>query len=156
MVKQNELAPPPGAKHKRKRVGRGIGSGHGVFSGRGVKGQKARSGMRMRPGFEGGQLPIIKRMPSKRGFTNLFRKEYAVVNLGRLNVFDDGAEITPQRLLEVGLVKSLRKPIKILGNGVITKALTVKANHFSKSAQEKIKASGGRTEVLDDVPGATL
>src|SRR4030043_2427637 len=105
-MKQNELKPSPGAKHKRKRIGGGDGSGHGTYSGRGLKGQKSRAGGGVRLGFEGGQLPIIKRLPRKRGFFNIFRDEYTIVNVGRLNVFEADAEGTPQSLLEAGLIKS--------------------------------------------------
>ncbi len=147
-MKQNELSPAPGSKHKRKRVGRGHGSGHGTYSGRGIKGQKARAGGGVRPGFEGGQLPLIQRLPQKRGFVNISRVEYDIVNVGRLNIFEPGSEVTPDRLVEAGLVKSLKKPIKILGDGEIDRALTVKANRFSSSAKTKIEAVGGKAEEI--------
>ena len=118
-MRQDELSPAPGSKKDRKRVGRGDGSGHGTYSGRGSKGQKSRAGYKMKRGFEGGQLPLIKRLPQKRGFTNIFRTEYSVVNVNKLNVFEPGSEVTPQKMAEAGVVKSLRQPIKILGEGDI-------------------------------------
>jgi large subunit ribosomal protein L15 len=147
-MKQNELRPPAGAKHKKKRVGRGNGSGHGTFSGRGCKGQKARSGGGVRLGFEGGQLPLIKRLPEKRGFNNIFKTEYEIVNIGKLDVFPAGTEVTPEKLLEARLIKSLNQPIKILGDGDIQHALLVKANRFSSIAEKKITAAGGKAEVI--------
>ena len=144
---QNELAPARGAKKERKRVGRGDGSGDGNYCGRGIKGQKSRAGnQKMRPGFEGGQLPLIKRLPQKRGFTNVFRTEYSVVNLEKLSVFEAGSEVTPEKLLALGIVKSLRQPIKILAEGDITHPLSVKAHKFSTAAKAKIEAAGGRAE----------
>ena len=145
---QNELKPAPGSKHKSKRVGRGDGSGHGTYSGRGCKGQKSRSGGNVHPRFEGGQLPIIQRLPRQRGFTNIFRTEYATVNLGMLNIFDAKAEITPEQLVIARLIKSTKMPVKILGHGEIKKKLTVKANKFSKTAITKIEAAGGKAEQL--------
>lgn len=145
-MRQDELSPAPGSKRSRKRVGRGNGSGHGTYSGRGVKGQKSRAGYRMRPGFEGGQLPLIKRLPRKRGFTNIFRREYNTVNLDRLKVFAADSEVTPQSLVAAGLVKSRRRPVKILGSGDIDRPLIVKANKFSATAKAKIEAAGGRVE----------
>src|SRR4030042_4662177 len=127
-MQQHNLKPPAGARRNRKRVGRGDGSGHGSFSGRGCKGQKSRAGFNMRPGFEGGQLPIIKRLPRKRGFTNIFRTEYSVVGVSSLNIFESGAEVTPEELLSAGLVKSMRYPVKILARGEIEHPLTVKAH----------------------------
>ena len=147
-MKQNELRPPAGSKHKRKRVGRGVGSGHGTYSCRGIKGQKSRSGGGVRPLFEGGQNPLVKRLPHKRGFTNIFRREYAIVNVDRLNVFPEGAEVTPQELLSAGILKGLRDPIKILGQGELTHQLVVKANKFSRAAKNKIESAGGRAEVI--------
>jgi large subunit ribosomal protein L15 len=146
-MKLHELAPAPGSRHTKKRVGRGIGSGTGKTAGSGHKGQKARSGGGVRPGFEGGQNPLFRRLP-KRGFTNLSRKEYAVVNLDVLNNFTAGTEVTPEVLMESGIVKNPRSGIKILGNGEITVQLTVKANKFSQSAVDKIQAAGGKTEVI--------
>ena len=145
-MRQDELSPAPGSRKNRKRVGRGDGSGHGTYSGRGCKGQKSRAGYKMRPGFEGGQLPLIKRLPRKRGFTNIFRVEYSVVNINRLNVFESGSEVTPEKLVAAGVVKSLRYPIKILSEGDIKHPLTVKANKFSASAKAKIEAAGGQVE----------
>jgi large subunit ribosomal protein L15 len=147
-VKQNELALPTGAKHSKKRVGRGSGSGHGNTACRGNKGQKSRSGFKMRPGFEGGQNPLTKRLPELRGFNNIFRKEYATLNVARLNFFESDSEVTPQQLLAQGFVKSLKYPIKILGDGELEKALIVKANKFTKSAKDKIEAAGGKAEEI--------
>ncbi|GAD13891.1 50S ribosomal protein L15 [Geobacillus kaustophilus GBlys] len=129
------------------RVGRGIGSGNGKTSGRGQKGQNARSGGGVRLGFEGGQTPLFRRLP-KRGFTNINRKEYAVVNLEKLNRFEDGTEVTPELLLETGVISKLKSGVKILGKGQIEKKLTVKAHKFSASAKEAIEAAGGKTEVI--------
>ncbi len=145
-MKQNELSPAVGAKCKRKRVGRGNGSGHGTYSGRGCKGQKSRSGGGVRPGFEGGQLPLIKRLPRKRGFNNIFKTEYNVVNVSKLDIFPLGTEVTPQELLQAGLIKSLSHPTKILGTGDIQHPLLVKANKFSAAAERKIIAVGGKVE----------
>jgi len=145
-VRQDELSPAPGSKKRRKRVGRGDGSGHGTYSGRGCKGQKSRAGYKMRPGFEGGQLPLIKRLPQKRGFVNIFRTEYAIVNLDKLNIFESGSEVTPEKLVAMGIVKSLRYPIKILADGDINHSLVVKANKFSAGAKAKIEAAGGQAE----------
>jgi len=148
-VRQNELSPASGSRKSRKRVGRGDGSGRGTYSGRGSKGQKSRSGYRMRPGFEGGQLPLIKRLPRKRGFVNIFRVEYSVVNLNKLNIFEPGSEVTPEGLVAAGLVKSLRHPIKILAEGDINHPLIVRANKFSAVAKAKIEAAGGKVEEID-------
>ncbi len=145
-MRQNELSPAPGSKKNRKRVGRGDGSGHGTYSGRGCKGQKSRAGYKMRPGFEGGQLPLIKRLPRKRGFVNIFRTEYSVINLNKLSMFESGSEVTPERLVAAGLVKSLRHPVKVLAEGDITFPLSVKAHKFSTAAKVKIEAAGGRVE----------
>ncbi|MFC2039293.1 50S ribosomal protein L15 [Chloroflexota bacterium] len=147
-LRQNELASPSGARRKSKRLGRGFGSGRGRTAGRGTKGQKARSGYSARSGFEGGQLPLIKRLPEKRGFTNIFRTEYEFVNVGMLNVFEPKSEVTPQRLVEVRLIRSLRKPVKILGDGELHKPLTVRADGFSGSAKKKIEMAGGRVEEI--------
>ncbi len=145
-MRQNELSPAPGSTKSRKRVGRGNGSGHGTYSGRGAKGQKARAGYKIKPGFEGGQLPLIKRLPQKRGFVNIFRIEYSVVNLNKLNIFEPGSEVTPERLVTAGLVKSLGQPVKILAAGDITHPLQVKAHKFSTTAKAKIEAAGGNVE----------
>ncbi len=148
-MKQNELIPTFGANHSRKRVGRGNASGHGTFCGRGIKGQKSRTGAGPRLGFEGGQLPLIKRLPSKRGFTNIFKIEYEVVNVGSLNVFESGTQVTREALISKGLLKSAKKPIKILGTGEIDRPLQVKADKFSTSAKAKIETVGGTiTEVV--------
>jgi large subunit ribosomal protein L15 len=145
---QNELKPAPGSKQKSKRVGRGDGSGHGTYSGRGCKGQKSRSGGNVHPRFEGGQLPIIKRLPRQRGFTNIFRTEYSTVNLTRLNEFTAKTEITAEVLVAAGIIKSTKLPLKILGHGEISKKLTIKANKFSQAAIKKIEAAGGKAEQL--------
>ena len=142
------LRPPKGAKHARKRVGRGPGSGHGKSASRGSKGAKSRSGFRFKRGFEGGQMPLHRRVP-KRGFTNIFRVEYAVVNLDTLaEVFEAGSAVTPELLRERGLVRASRAPIKVLGRGEISKALTIKAHKFSGSAAEKIAKAGGKAEAI--------
>ena len=133
-MKQNELRPPLGAKHKRKVVGRGNGSGHGTYSGRGLKGQKARSGGGVRVGFEGGQLPLIKRLPRKRGFRNIFKTEYSIINVGQLAVFAAGSEVTREELLRAGLISTTDRPTKILGTGDIKHPLLVSADRFSSSA----------------------
>ena len=145
---EHQLAPHPGARKNRKRVGRGDSAGQGSTAGRGMKGQKSRSGPGPRPGFEGGQLPLIKGLPMKRGFHNKFKTHYSLVKLGDLDQFDAGAHVTPEALLQRGCVKNLNRPIKILGDGEITKALTVTANRFTQSAREKIEAAQGRVEEL--------
>ncbi len=147
-MQQNELYPAPGSRKNKKRVGRGNGSGHGTFSGRGIKGQKSRSGVQIQRGFEGGQLPIIKRLPRKRGFYNLFRVAYSPVNLDVLNNFTSGTEITPKMLFEAGYIDTLSRPVKILGDGEITNAVTIKANKFSNAAKAKIEAAGGKVEEI--------
>jgi large subunit ribosomal protein L15 len=146
-MKLHELSPAEGSKHSRKRVGRGPGSGLGKTAGRGEKGQKSRTGYSGRPGFEGGQMPLVRRVP-KRGFTNIFKVEYAVINVGDIaaNTELEG-EITPESLARVGLVRSGR-PVKVLGEGEIAKAVRVTANKFSKSARTKIEAAGGTCEEL--------
>ena len=146
-MKLHELQYTEGARKARKRVGRGTSSGTGKTAGRGQKGQGARSGGGKKPGFEGGQTPLFRRLP-KRGFTNINAKEYAIVNLDQLNAFEDGAEVTPVVLVESGIVKAEKSGIKILGNGELTKKLTVKAAKFSKSAEEAITAKGGSVEVI--------
>lgn len=146
-MKLHELKPAEGSRKTRNRVGRGIGSGNGKTAGRGTKGQNSRSGGGVRPGFEGGQTPLFQRLP-KRGFTNVNRKDYAVVNLEKLNNFDAGTEVTPELLLETGVVSNVKSGIKILGNGQLEKKLTVKANKFSASAKEAIEAAGGSVEVI--------
>ena len=147
-MKLHELEKNIGATHAKKRVGRGSGSGLGKTSGRGQKGQKARSGGSINPVFEGGQLPLYRRLP-KRGFSNyLFKKEYAVINLGDLNVFENGTLVTPALLKEKGIIKKQLSGIKVLGNGKLEKKLTIQANKFSASAIEKIKESGSKAEVI--------
>ena len=146
-MKLHELKPAEGATTARKRLGRGTGSGLGKTSGKGHKGAKARSGGGKRPGFEGGQMPLTMRLP-KRGFTNKWRVEYATVNVDRLNIFEDGAVVTPVELVESGILKNVQDGVKILGNGEITKKLTVKATKFTESAKEKIEAAGGKVEVF--------
>jgi len=145
-MRLDKLSPAPGSRKDRKRVGRGDGSGHGTYSGRGCKGQKSRAGYNIPRGFEGGQLPLIKRLPQKRGFVNIFRTEYSVVNIDKLNIFEAGSEVTPEKLVATGVVKSLRHPIKILAVGDINYPLLVKANKFSAAAKAKIEAAGGKVE----------
>jgi large subunit ribosomal protein L15 len=146
-MKLDELKPASGSNKKRKRVGRGDGSGHGKTSGRGHKGQGARSGGNTKPGFEGGQMPLQRRLP-KRGFHNPFRVELAIVNLGQLNELPTGSEVTPENLAEHGLVNGKNRRVKILGEGSLSKALIVKAHGFSASAKEKIEAAGGKAELI--------
>jgi large subunit ribosomal protein L15 len=146
-MKLHELKPAEGSRKERKRLGRGIGSGQGKTAGKGHKGQNARSGGGVRIGFEGGQTPLFRRLP-KRGFTNINRKEYAVVNLDVLNRFEEGTEVTPELLIESGVVKNEKAGIKILANGTLEKKLTVKAQKFSSAAKEAIEAVGGNTEVI--------
>lgn len=143
-MQAHQLKPPKGAKHARKRVGRGNASGRGTYSTRGLKGQKARSGREPRRFFEGGQTRLIKRLPHRRGFTNIFRVEYSAVNLRELDRFEAGAEVTPEVLKEKGILRSLRRPVKVLATGELAKALTVKAHKFSMTAKEKIEKAGGR------------
>ena len=142
-MQQHELRPPKGAKKNRRRKGRGDGSGRGTYSGRGIKGQNSRSGGGVRPGFEGGQQRLIKGMPMLRGFTNIFRTEYSVVNVDALAELAGGDEITPETLVEAGIVKNLKKPIKVLGDGELSVVVQVAAHRFSRSAREKIEAAGG-------------
>ena len=146
-MKLHELKPAQGSRKVRNRVGRGTSSASGKTAGRGQKGQKARSGGGVRPGFEGGQTPLFRRLP-KRGFTNVNAKEYALVNLDQLNVFEDGTEVTPALLKEAGIVRNFKSGVKVLGNGELTKKLTVKAAKFSKSAEAAITAKGGSIEVI--------
>ena len=154
-MKLHELKPAEGSRKVRNRVGRGTSSGNGKTSGRGQKGQKARSGGGVRarsgggkkPGFEGGQTPLFRRLP-KRGFTNINAKEYTLVNLDQLNVFEDGTEVTPVVLKEAGIIRAEKSGVKVLGNGELTKKLTVKAAKFSKSAEAAITAKGGSVEVI--------
>ena len=146
-MKLHDLKPAVGATTAPKRLGRGTGSGLGKTSGKGHKGAKDRSGGGKRPGFEGGQMPLTMRLP-KRGFTNKWRVEYATVNVDRLNIFEDGAVVSPVELIQAGILKNVQDGVKILGNGEITKKLTVQANKFTASAKEKIEAAGGKVEVF--------
>ncbi|WP_213975296.1 50S ribosomal protein L15 [Tepidanaerobacter acetatoxydans] len=146
-MRLHDLSPAEGSKRKSKRVGRGMSSGHGKTSTRGHKGQNARSGGGVRPGFEGGQMPLYRRLP-KRGFTNIFKKEFAVVNVEDLNIIEENTKVTPELLIEKGIIKKVKDGIKILGEGDLKVKLDVEANAFSKSAQEKIEAVGGKAEVI--------
>ena len=146
-MKLHDLKPAVGATTAPKRLGRGTGSGLGKTSGKGHKGAKARSGGGKRPGFEGGQMPLTMRLP-KRGFTNKWRVEYATVNVERLNIFEDGEVVSPVELIQAGILKNVQDGVKILGNGEITKKLTVQANKFSETAKPKIEAAGGKAEVF--------
>lgn len=146
-MKLHEMSIVPGSKKKHFRVGRGTGSGNGTTAGRGNKGQNSRSGGGTRPGFEGGQMPLYRLLP-KRGFKNIFAKQYAEVNVCQLNRFEDGAEVTPVTLIDAGILKNVCDGVRILGNGELEKKLTVKANGFTKSAQQKIEAAGGKVEVI--------
>ena len=147
-MKLHELQPSPGAHRDRERSGRGISAGRGKTAGRGQKGQNSRSGGGPRPYFEGGQLPLVRRLPTLGGFTNIWRIEFIPVNIERLNVFAAGAEVTPEALVAAGLIKSTASPVKILGDGLLDRALTIKAHRFSASAREKILAAGGSVEEL--------
>ena len=148
-MKLDDLRSAPGARRSRKRVGRGHGSGSVMTAGKGTKGQKSRSGGKVRPGFEGGQNPIYRRMPYKRGFTNPFRTEYEVVNLGRLEELELANPVTPDSLYERGVIRDASALVKILANGEITTAIHVRAHKFSASAKEKIEAAGGTAEVIE-------
>jgi large subunit ribosomal protein L15 len=147
MLSINTLKPAPGANRKNKRVGRGMGSGHGKTATRGYNGQHSRAGSSMRPGFEGGQMPLYRRLP-KRGFNNIFRKEYTVVNLEKLASFEAGSKIDPVVLRDNGVIRNLGEDVKILGTGEIAHAIHVRAHRFSKSAAEKIQKAGGSIEVI--------
>ncbi len=146
-MRLDELKPAAGSNKKRKRVGRGDGSGHGKTSGRGHKGQGARSGGNVQPGFEGGQMPLQRRLP-KRGFHNPFRIEMAVVNVAQLDALPDGSEANPETLTQQGLINGKKRQLKILGEGSLSKALTVRAHGFSAKAKEKIEAAGGKAELI--------
>ena len=146
-MRLHELKAVPGATRAPKRKGRGTATGQGKTAGRGMNGQNSRSGGGVRPGFEGGQMPIYRRIP-KRGFTNIWRKEYEIVNVETLNRFDNGTEVTPELLIAEGIVKQVKDGIKILGNGKLEKNLTVQAQKFTKSALEKIEAAGGKAQVI--------
>lgn len=145
-MKLHELKPAEGSTRVRRRVGRGLGSGMGKQSTRGAKGQNARSGGGVRPGFEGGQMPLYRRLP-KRGFKNVLAKQFAEVNVEQLNVFENGETVTPASLIEMGILKNVLDGVRILGKGELTKSLTVEAQGFTKSAQQKIEAAGGKAEV---------
>jgi len=147
-MKLHELRSPAGATKRRKRVGRGISAGQGKTAGRGVKGQNARSGGGVRPYFEGGQLPLVRRLPHQRGFVNIWRVEHAAVNVYRLDGFEAGSEVSPRALAEAGIIKSPRQAVAILGHGEIDRALAVKAHRVSASARAKIEAAGGTVEIL--------
>ena len=142
-MRQDELRPPKGAKRPRKRLGRGDSSGHGSFSGKGMKGQNSRSGGGVRPSFEGGQLPITKALPTLRGFTNIFRRQYSTINLDRLSAFPPNSTVTPEMLAQAGVLRNLKRPVKVLGRGEIDIPLVVEAQRFSGSARKKIEAAGG-------------
>lgn len=146
-MRLHEVSPPQGARRAAKRKGRGIASGLGKTSGRGQKGQKSRSGAKTRRGFEGGQMPLFQRLP-KRGFTNIYKQKWSIVNLEALNRFTDHTVVTPELLKEEGLLKSLQDPLKVLGDGELNSKLTVRAHRFSRQAQEKIEAAGGKAEVI--------
>ena len=146
-MKLHDLKPAPGSTKRRKIVGRGRGSGHGTTAGRGGKGQTARTGSGIPPWFEGGQMPLIRRLP-KRGFTNIFKKEYAIINLKDLNRFEAGQEITPDLLASAGLIRPRKDGVKVLADGALTKALTIRAHKFSQSAIAKIEAAGGKVQVI--------
>jgi len=146
-MKLQDLKPAEGSKKSPKRIGRGTGSGWGKTAGRGQDGQNSRSGGGTRPGFEGGQMPLYRRLP-KRGFTNIFAKEYSCINVDRLNVFENGTEITQELLVEKRIIRKIHDGVKILGNGKLEKNLSVKVSKFSKAAAEKIEAAGGKVEVI--------
>ena len=147
-MKQHEISAPKGARRSRTRIGRGNGS-KGNYSGRGMKGQQSRSGSGPRPGFEGGQLPLVLKLPTRRGFTNIFRTDYAVVNLSSLEErFESGAQVTPETLMQVGLLRNLKLPVKVLAKGEVTKPLAVTAHRFSAQAKEQLVAAGGSVEEL--------
>ncbi len=146
-MKLHELRPAEGSTKNKKRIGRGTATGQGKSAGKGQKGQNSRSGGGVRVGFEGGQMPLYRRLP-KVGFTNIFRKEFAIVNLGDLDIFENGAVVTPDNLREAGLIKNMKSGVKILGTGEISKGLTIQAHKFSKTAVEKITAAGGKVEVI--------
>lgn len=149
----HELRPAEGAHKRRRRVGRGHGSGRGTTAGRGTKGQKARAGGQVNPRFEGGQLPIVLRLPRKRGFKNRNRVEYTEVNVAQLARFEAESEVTPETMLAKGLIRKLKQPVKVLGQGEIDRALTVRAHKFSASARQKIEAAGGKVVLMDAAEG---
>lgn len=149
-MKEHELRPPAGARRPRKRVGRGTASGDGKTCGRGTKGQNSRSGGAKAPYFEGGQLPFVRRMPFKRGFVNIFRVPFSVINVADLGRFEPGTKVTPELLAAAGLIKSLQAPVKVLGEGTLERALEVHAHSFSGSAQAKIQAAGGSAVLVEE------
>lgn len=149
-MRQDELHPAAGAKKATKRFGRGYGSGHGACSGRGNKGQKSRSGHNIPRGFEGGQMPLIKRLPQKRGFKNRFKIKFNLVSLQALNIFESGSEVTPETMLAAGLIKTSAQPVKILADGELDRPLTVRANKFSETAKAKIEKLGGKAEEMEN------
>jgi large subunit ribosomal protein L15 len=151
-MQAHQLRPAAGSRHARKRIGRGNAAGQGTYSGRGLKGQKSRAGNKPRRFFEGGQTRMMKRLPKRRGFTNLFRVEYQAVNLGDLARFEAGTEVTPELLKETRVLRNLRSPIKVLGTGELDRALTVRANRFSQAAKDKIEAAGGTVIETDPRP----
>ncbi len=153
-MRLHELAPPKGAHKKRRRIGRGLGSGRGTTAGKGTKGQKARSGGGVAPYFEGGQLPLVKKLPYRRGFRSLNRVEYKAINLEALEVFEAGTTVDVASLVAVGLLKNDRERVKVLGTGTLDRALTVTAHRFSASAREKIEAAGGACHALEHASGA--
>ena len=144
-MRLDKIGPAKGSRRSAHRVGRGNGSGSGNYSGRGMKGQKSRSGGGVSPWFEGGQLPLVKRLPRRRGFTNIFRRAYIGVNIERLKNFPEGSEITPEKLVESGIIKNTKTPVKILGKGELDRPFTVMAHRFSASARDKIEKAGGQT-----------
>ena len=146
-MKLHELSPVEGSKKEAKRIGRGYGSGNGKTAGKGHKGQKARAGRGLQGGFEGGQMPLQRRVP-KRGFNNIFAKKVAAINVGALEIFENGTVVDPIALVETGLIKRAFDSVKILGNGELTKSLTVKVNSYSEAAKQKIEAAGGKAEVI--------
>lgn len=153
-MKQNELHPAPGARKEEKRVGRGYGSGHGGYAGRGCKGQKSRSSVDLPRAFEGGQIPLAKRIPQKRGFHNIFRLEYSLIGLDQLKRFESGTEVNPEMLWEVGLIDSPDRPVKILANGDIDRPLKIRVHKMSATARSKIEAVGGSVEELENAAKA--
>ncbi len=154
-MKLHELSPAPFSKKTRNRVGRGLGSGNGKTAGRGMKGQKARSGASIRTGFEGGQMPLYRRLP-KRGFKNVWAKTYAEVNVETLNRFENGTVVDPVALVAAGILKKVDDGVRVLGDGELTKKLTVRANGFTKKAEEKITAAGGRIELVESGKSASV
>lgn len=147
---EHQISPRSGSRRRRRRIGRGNAAGQGTHAGKGLGGQKSRSGKPTRPGFEGGQLPLIKRLPEKRGFTNIFKERYSLINVGDLESYDGDRPITKEMLRDLGLVKNLKHPIKILGDGDLTKSVTVQADKFSGTAKQKIEKAGGKAEEVSN------